>query len=204
MTRNENTVKALHGSEIFGAIVTGQPQVTICCLSLFLEVGPIITGHGMMGVVCVMIHVMETNTDEWGPFEGLEPHTIAPQQPAHYDPGPVDIEAIEARVAAALRDRSPQRATVMATRLTYDVPALVAEVRKGREAAEILSRALGSVVRELHRVEEELDRVTPVLDAWADAGPQPHAHRQAQRRLLRDWPTLANALVAAAPPIVGG
>jgi hypothetical protein len=59
---------------------------------------------------------------------------------------------------------------------TEEAFALVAEVRKGRA----------------------------VVKAWTDAGPQPHAHRQAQRRLLRDWPTLANALVAAAPPIVGG
>jgi len=43
-----------------------------------------------------------------------------------------ELATIRARCEAALRDRSPQRATVLATRLTYDVPRLVAEIERLR------------------------------------------------------------------------
>lgn len=37
-----------------------------------------------------------------------------------------------------------------------------------------------------------------VLAAWTVEGPCPEFHREAQDRLRRDWPTLANALDEAA------
>lgn len=36
--------------------------------------------------------------------------------------------------------------------------------------------------------------VEAVLKAWTDPGPVPEHHRTMQQALLREWPTLANAL----------
>lgn len=36
--------------------------------------------------------------------------------------------------------------------------------------------------------------VRAVIKAWTDAGPHPLHHREYQRELRREWPTLAKAL----------
>ena len=36
--------------------------------------------------------------------------------------------------------------------------------------------------------------VEAVVRAWTEAGPRPDLHRRAQRRLRKDWPTLAAAI----------
>lgn len=42
--------------------------------------------------------------------------------------------------------------------------------------------------------------LTRVREAWRTPGPVPAAHRKAQARLRRDWPTLAHALDALPEP----
>lgn len=38
--------------------------------------------------------------------------------------------------------------------------------------------------------------VQQVIKAWTDAGPMPEYHHEAQLKLRRDWPVLADAVIA--------
>lgn len=44
----------------------------------------------------------------------------------------------------------------------------------------------------------EVEQFKPVLTAWIDPGPRPAVHEEAKNWLRANWPTLANALDAAA------
>lgn len=53
---------------------------------------------------------------------------------------------------------------------------------------------------ELHRRSYEQgqrDAIAAIRDAWLIEGPRPDYHRKAKRHLIRNWPTLANAIIAA-------
>ncbi len=62
-------------------------------------------------------------------------------------------------------------------------------IDNGQTYGQIAERLTDAVVRALPRT--DLDKVNR---AWNDPGRMPGVHREAQHRLRRDWPTLANAL----------